>query len=324
MPICVKKPLLVIAKLAFSAGLIYWILQKADLATIWQVISEANLVLIILAFSLFYLGYLIIAIRQKSLLAAQNIHVSIPFLLKSFAVGMFFSNLLPSTIGGDASRMYDVWRVGGSKSKAVSVILIDRFLGMFALVTYGFIAALMSSTIREAVPGIALYIGLVLFAMAMVLWVVFGSGSKLVDWFLGLQLGPFGILQRIATKILSGFDLFRGRSDVLFRAAGLSLLLQLNVIVHYVLLTRALNIDVPAIEMFVIIPIAVILMLAPVSINGIGVRDAVFVFLFGIYGVAAESAVAFAWVVLAMILVQGVVGGIVFLLRKSSGPPKVA
>ena len=95
------------------------------------------------------------------------------------------------------------------------------------------------------------------------------------------------------------------------------IVLQFNVIVHFILLTHALNIDIPVLGMFIIIPIALILMLIPVSINDIGLRETVFVFLFGIYGVAVESAVAFAWVSLAMILFQGVIGGIVFLFRRS-------
>ncbi len=315
-----KKNLLTIAKVAFSTALIGWILQKADLTTIWQSITAANFTLVVVAFVLFYVGYLIVAMRQRTLLAAQNIQVGIPFLLQSFAIGMFFTNLLPSTIGGDASRMYDVWRVAGSKSKAVSVILIDRFLGMFALVVFGLTAALVSHQMRSAIPGIALYMGLIFLAMATVLWLVFGSGSRLIHWFLELNLGPLGVVQRVAGKIIKGFELYQGRGDVLIKAIGWSFLLQLNSIFHFIILTWALNIQVPALDMFVIIPVATILMLAPVSINGIGVRDAIFVFMFGIYGVATESSVAFAWISLAMILVQGVVGGIVFLLRRSSQP----
>jgi uncharacterized protein (TIRG00374 family) len=315
-----KKSLLLIAKLAFSASVITWILQKTDLATIWIAIKGANLGLVIVAFLMFYLGYLIIARRQQSLLEAQNILVSIPFLLQSFAIGMFFSNLLPSTIGGDASRMYDVWRVGGSKSKAVSVILIDRFFGMFALVTFGFTASIFSSTMRDAVPGLTLYLGAILLAMGMVLWMVFGSGAKFVDWLLGLHLGPFGFIQRIASKIIDGFKLFRGKGWLLLKAIGWSLLLQLNVIVHFIIMTKALGIEVPITDMFVIIPVATILMLIPISINGIGLRDAIFVFMFGVYGVATESAVAFAWIALAMVIVQGVVGGVVFMLRRGAGP----
>ena len=311
-----KKLLLLLAKVAFSTGLIYFLLRNANLETIWLSIRTADFGLILLAFTLFYLGYFIMVKRQQILLAAQNIHVGIPFLLQSFAIGMFFTNILPSNIGGDASRMYDVWRVGGSKSKAVSVILIDRFLGMFALVVFGFIAAMLSGEIRDNVPGIEIYMGLIVFAMASVLWVVFGNGSKLIDWAMNLNLGPFGFIQRIADKIIKGFELYKGRGDVLTRAVLLSFLLQVNVIFHFIIMTWALNINVPATAMFIIIPIATLLMLAPVSINGIGVREAIFGFLFGIYGVATELSVAFAWVALGMLLAQGVVGGIVFMLRK--------
>ena len=312
-----KKLLLSLAKVAFSTGLIYYLLRNTNLETIWQSIRSADFGLILLAFVLFYLGYLVMVKRQQILLAAQNIHVGLPFLLQSFAIGMFFTNILPSSIGGDASRMYDVWRVGGSKSKAVSVILIDRFLGMFALVVFGFIAALISTEIQENIPGITIYMGLIVLVMVSILWVVFGSGSRLVDWAMGLNLGPLGFVQRLADKIIKGFELYKGRGDVLGRAILLSFILQTNVIFHFIIMTWALNIDVPATAMFIIVPIATLLMLAPVSINGIGVREAVFGFLFGIYGVATELAVAFAWVALGMLLVQGVVGGIVFMLRKT-------
>lgn len=315
-----KKPLLIIAKLVFSVSLIAWILQKTDLAAIWVSVRGANFGLVVAAFLFFYVGYLVIAMRQRTLLGAQNIHVSIGFLLQSFAIGMFFTNLLPSTIGGDASRMYDVYRVAGSKSKAVSVILIDRFFGMFALVILGFIAALFAPEVQQAVPGIVLYLGLTLTAMGGVLWVVFGSGARLVDWFMALPLGPAAFVQRIAAKIISGFELFKGRKDVLVWAILWSFVLQLNVVIHFIILTHALDISVPVAAMFVIIPVATLLMLIPVSINGIGLREAIFVYLFGLYGASVESSVAFAWIALLLILIQGVVGGIVFLLRRGSGP----
>jgi uncharacterized membrane protein YbhN (UPF0104 family) len=68
--------------------------------------------------------------------------------------------------------------------------------------------------------------------------------------------------------------------------------------------------------MFIIIPLATLIMLAPVSINGVGVREAVLVFFFSLYGVNEEAAIAFAWVWLAMLLAQGVVGGVVLMLRR--------
>jgi len=297
-----KKALATTAKVLVSAGLIGWILHQSDLQAIWLSIKESNFLLLFTAFLLFYLGYFIIAMRQKSLLGAQGIEVKIPFLLQSFAIGMFFSNL--------------------SKSKAVSVILLDRFLGMFALVVFGFVAAFLSPEIQSAIPGIVFYMGLILGAMLTVLWVVFGSGAALVDWFLALRLGPLSFAQRLAEKLYSGFILFKGRGDVLFKAVLWSLVLQFNVIFHFWIMAYALSLDIPVAAMFIIVPIANILMLIPISINGIGLREAIFVFLFGIYGVATESSVAYAWIALGMILVQGVVGGLVFLMRRRINSPQ--
>ena len=311
-----KKPLLVAAKVVISVSLITWILRQTDLTAIWSSIREANFALVLAAFALFYLGYFVIAQRQQGLLEAQNIRVSIGFLVQSFAVGMFFTNLLPSTIGGDASRMIDVYRVGGSKSRAVSVILIDRFFGMFALVIIGCIAVVGAPALRESIPGIALYLGGALVMMLAVLWIVFGSGSRLLDWIMGLPLGPLGFAQRILGKIIGGFELFKGRGDVLVKATLWSFVLQINVILHYLLIAYAVGIDVPVGAMFVIVPIAIILMLIPISINGIGLRETIFVFLLGTYGATVEQSVAFAWISLALILAQGVIGGIVFLLRR--------
>ncbi len=278
--------------------------------------KTANTAYLIAAFCMFYIGYLVIALRWQSLLRAQNIHASLSYLLESFTIAMLFNNLLPSTIGGDAYRMYDIWKIGGNKSQSFSIILIDRCFGMFALVCYGFVAAILAEEVREAIPGLVIYLGGILVAMLVFMWMVFGSGAGILDWFLNLNVRLLSLPQRIITKLTSGLTLFRGRGGVLVRALLLSFVLQLNVIIHFIIITYALNIDVPWAGMFIIIPLATLVMLLPVSINGVGVREAIFIFFFALYGVMAESAIAFAWVALAMLLAQGVIGGIVFILRR--------
>ena len=153
-----KKQILVVAKLALSAGLIYWLLQGADLETIWVTVQSARVGALLLAFLMFYIGFGLIALRWQLLLKVENIEARFLYLFKSINIAVLFNNLLPSTIGGDAYRMYDVWRLGGTKTKAIAVILIDRFLGMFALVTYGVIAALLVPEVRQAIPGLVFYL----------------------------------------------------------------------------------------------------------------------------------------------------------------------
>jgi uncharacterized protein (TIRG00374 family) len=312
-----KKRVLVVAKLALSAGLIYWLLQGADLETIWETVQSARIGALVLAFLMFYVGFCLIALRWQLLLKVEKIDARFLYLLKSINIAVLFNSLLPSTIGGDAYRMYDVWRLGGTKTKAIAVILIDRFLGMFALVTYGVIAALLVPEVRQAIPGLVFYLLSILTAMLVCIWMVFGSGKGLLDWFMALELRVLAIPQRIIGKIVDALLLYQGRIDVLIRALLISFFVQLNVIIHFVIVAYALRIDVPPVAMFIIIPLATLVMLLPVSINGVGVREAVMVFFFSLYGISSESAIAFAWVWLGMLLAQGMVGGIVFMLKRN-------
>ena len=82
------------------------------------------------------------------LISIHGLNPPLGVLVQSFMVGIFFNNLLPSTIGGDVSRMYDVWRLGRDKSSAVSVVLVDRLLGVIALVLWAAVAVLWSGTVR--------------------------------------------------------------------------------------------------------------------------------------------------------------------------------
>ncbi|MDE0978169.1 MAG: lysylphosphatidylglycerol synthase domain-containing protein, partial [Arenicellales bacterium] len=111
-------------------------------------------------------------------------------------------------------------------------------------------------------------------------------------------------------------QVYRSASSAILRAFGLSVLLQINVVVHFVLIARGVGIMVPVESMFLIVPVAIFVMMLPLSINAIGVREAIFVFFFSLYGVPDFQALALAWVSYGFTLIQGVLGGIVFAVRR--------
>ena len=78
----------------------------------------------------------------------------------------------------------------------------------------------------------------------------------------------------------------------------------------------ALEFPIPFNHFFLIIPLSIFIMMLPISINGIGIRESIFAFFFLSYGVSKPEAVAFAWLVYGITILQGVVGGIVYALRK--------
>ena len=313
--------LLTALKILFSGGLLYWLVHDLELKQVGLVIADANIGLLSLAFMMFFLGYLITALRWRMLLSAQGVHARIGFLVQSFMVAIFFNNLLPSTIGGDVVRIYDSWRLGNSRSGAASVVIVDRLTGLLALASYALITVLAARQLADLVPALpALVLGATL-AVGGLAWFVFFAPRQLyrsLEQYLDRRTTqPW----RIIAKIASAFSMFSGRRDLLVRAFGLSLLLQLNVIVHFIIVSRALGIDIPVLAMFTVIPLSIFVTMLPVSINGIGLREGVFVFFFSAYGIDAVEAIAFAWIALGFVMLQGVIGGILFAARGENKQP---
>lgn len=305
-----------IIKLIFSSLLLFWITRNIDFSEILDIILGANLWLIALAFLMFFLGYFISASRWKLLLSAQGVSAQLKFLVESFMVAIFFNNLLPSTIGGDFIRMYDSWRLGNSKSNAASVIIVDRLMGLLALVSYALVSIIFAAELSSSItslPSIIMALSLIFFLLA---WFIFLAPKKIYTTLSDLQIFKYIKINDLIKKIAIPFSDFSGRRDLLLRAFGLSLLLQLNVIIHFIILTEALDVSIPPLAMFTIIPLSIFVTMIPISINGIGVRESIFVFFFSAYGVSATQAIAFAWVSLALIILQGLIGGLVFTFRK--------
>jgi len=313
-----KAWLLISLKLLISVGLIVWLLGRADLTQIWQTIQAANYGLLLVAFLMFFIGYFLTAKRLQLLLSALGVKAPLWTLVQSFSIAILFNNFLPSTIGGDAYRVYDCFRMGAGKSRAITVVFIDRVVGLSALILLAFCVSIFAGEVARQIPLLRLFLLGAISGLTVLAWIIFGRGGKVLMRLTQGHNAVMKILHSIMGKLYYGFQVFEGRSDVMLKALGLSLLLQTNVVVVSLIIARALNIEIPIMAMFIIIPLAYLIMTAPISINGIGLRESVFVFFFGLYSVPQEQALAFSFISFGMILGQGVVGGIVFMLRRHS------
>ncbi len=313
-----KKAVLLFVKIFLAAALILWITHGVDLTRVLALIAQASVPLLVLAFSLFFVGYLITAFRWRTLIRAQGGDAPIGYLVQSFMVALFFNNFLPSTIGGDVVRMYDAWRLGNTRTGAVAVVIVDRFLGVTALLAFALIALTVDPVTADRIPGVSIWASLAIGGLAMACWAILVIPVDRVE---RLAAGQSSIAQtglQLIAKLLASFQLYRQARRAIGKAFGLSVLLQLNVVIHFALVAKALGMHVPIEAMFLVIPIAVFVMMVPVSINAIGVRETVFVFLLAAYGVSDVEALAFAWTVYGFSLTQGILGGILFALRKES------
>ena len=311
-----KKIGIAVIKFLISAGLIYWILRGTNFNDIFTAMGNANFLLVALSFSLHFIGYYVSAVRWKLLLEAQGVKTKISYLIKSYIVSTFFNHLLPSTFGGDTVRAYDSYKAGKSKSGAIAVIFVDRFLGLFTLMFFALTATLFAGEITSKVPYLFLWVIIGFLLMVLVVLIIFFPTKKLSELVSKIKIPFSAKLQRILEKIIEAFWTFKGQKKVLFKALGLSLILQTNVITYYFLIASSLGLNIPFYNFFLIVPLSIFIMMLPISINGIGLRENTFFFFLSAFAIMKPEAIAFAWIEYGILLFQGVLGGIVYAFRK--------
>lgn len=309
-----RKQLLFAVRVIVSGILIAWILRDLAIGEILRAIRAADLSLIVLAFCIPLVGVLIASSRWGILLAAHGVTSRLTYLIESFMVGVFFSNLLPSTIGGDTYRAYDSWRLGTGKTAAVVVIFTDRFLGVVALLLLAVIALSVSPRTAELIPLPYLVMVAGTLASGCLLWIIFSSTR--------FGFAPPGGGMRLLAPIVAAFAPFTGKTAALAKAIGLSVLLQTNVVLFYYVVAKAMGFPVPFVDFFLLVPAALLVMTIPISVNGIGLRESIFTYLLGMYGVPPVQAIGFAWIAYSVVLVLGLVGGVVYVLRREVEWPR--
>lgn len=302
-------------KATLSIVLLAWLLRQTDIASILAAVQGANPTWIALAASLHGVGLLVSVLRWRLLLRAQGVDAKLRTLAASYLVGFFYGNFLPTSIGGDAVRTYDSWRLGLSKSRAVATIFVDRFLGLLGLALFALFALAAQGGSRD-LSGVGL-------------WLIAGTGGALLlllllalpsralnGWTTRLIVVERVLNHPIPRRIVDGFGAFRGERTLLLRAFLLSVLLQVNVVLYYWLLAQALSLPIPLASFFWIIPLVSFILLLPISINAVGVREYAFVFFFAAFAVGTADAVAFAWIAYAINVAQGAIGAVVNALRR--------
>jgi hypothetical protein len=303
-------------KFAISAALIVWILQGVDLEEIFDMIGAANVFILLFAFLFKLSGYLISAIRWRILLRAQGADATIPFLISSYWVGFFFNNILPSSIGGDVVRIYDSWRAGAERATALTIVFVDRFLGVLALMLITLVMLLIPSQLTSGLPLSWLAVLLGLIGMVVLCWLIFVTPRSLSDLVSRFQISFLQKINATLIKIATAFEVFQQKKGALIKGLLLSLALQVNVILYHYIVAVSLHLDVPFYSYFITIPVITLITTLPISINGIGVRENLFIFFFAMFSVPKTEAFAYSLLLYGILLIQGLIGGLVYALRR--------
>ncbi|MCJ7679695.1 MAG: flippase-like domain-containing protein [Candidatus Aminicenantes bacterium] len=313
----VKKLRGFLIKLAVSLILIlvYIIfIQDISFGDIWRPIQHASLLWLAAALSLHGIGQLISAIRWKILIQAQGDRIPLLFLVQSYLVGMFFNLFLPGRIGGDVVRIWDSSRYSLSVSKSSAVVVVERLQGILVLFGFALAGSLLRLPFAGRYPVIWMALGLSLVGFLVFFLFLLPPAERLLH-----RLPEKGWGARVKTPVLAFRNTilhYRTQKPAFIRAMGMSLCLQLNVILYYFFITKALHLTLPIIDFFIFIPIVHFVTLIPITVNGLGLREMSFGEILKVYGLTAQAGISLGLVDFGFIIIVGLIGGLLFLLRK--------
>jgi glycosyltransferase 2 family protein len=312
-----RRFLPLILKGLVSVGLIVYLFRKQlpNFDSIRSALLSADPYLVLLAASLHILGFLICSYRWRLLLLAQDADVPMGQLALSYLVGMFFNSFLPGTMSGDVVRAMDTAGKVGSVGRSMLVVFVERLTGMIALLVMTGTVLTVSGPQVLGHPNITIFLILLTFFILFSVGLLFHPvGCELMER--AVDRIPAAPVQRKFRKIAESLHVFSGKGRILGLCVLISLLFQANVVLHFWILGQALEIAIPWTVYFAIIPVSLLLLMLPASINGIGLREQVFILLFGNVGVSAVLAVSLAWIAFGISLFQAFLGGVAFGLRK--------
>jgi uncharacterized membrane protein YbhN (UPF0104 family) len=300
-----KRPrrLVLLLKIGVTAGALAWALSRTSTSAMLDAVGRMSPLAPALAVGLLALNIAVGAIRWREVMRAYGVDPLPPlgFLMHGYLVAGFYNTLLPGNVGGDALRGYAARSAFSHEADSYIVVLLERGLGFAALVVIASVGAWLS----PAVP----------FWWAAPLLFLLGAAI------LGVSIGTPWLMLRLAgwfpaklRHLVGDLTIPRG-----FRPLSIAILssfvTQSGAVVASHVLVYDLDSRLSFVDSLAFVPLASLSLYVPVSLAGLGVREAAFVVLLGRVGVSAANATAGSLAFMAALLVLAIAGGVGHAIR---------
>lgn len=307
-----KKIMAVFLRVGISIIILFFLFRQVDKKNMFEIIKNANHPLLVLAGAIFFLNYIFCLWRWEMLLKAVKIRLPAKQVIIPFCAGIFFNLFLPSTIGGDLARSAELASQTKKPREVIATVLLDRLSGYAGLVILALLALLFGwNFIRDnsVLVSLTIIIGL-LIVILLVLFnkFLYSKINKLLD-------SPnAGKIRELIKNLHEEIYYFRKQKKVILINLGMSVLIQAVVPFSFYFIGLSLGIKINMVYYFIFLPIIGAITLLPISIGGLGLRDAATIYFFAKAGVVKDLAFAMSLLSFFFILVFGVLGGIIYVL----------
>jgi glycosyltransferase 2 family protein len=290
---------------AISIGLLAWVISGIDLRAAGAAMLRADLLLVPVIFAL-VIGERLLGSLRWYLLVRGDPRVTYWRITRLLFTTTFAGFFFPGAVGVELLRVYTLGRGIANIALAFSSVLVERIQALTALAALTLVALVLAppGMPPEIAPTAWLGLGALLGGTALLLWRPFRD--------LTLRLLPGARLDGLRfqlAKVYDCLDLYRRQPGPMALGLLVAFAFQVLRVVQVVVGAWALGIELPVLYYFVIMPTIILLTLLPISIAaGLGVREAGFVYLFGLVGMAGDAAFSLSLFVYVISFAAGLPG----------------
>ena len=301
-----RRILISAAKILVSAGLLYLALRKANFADLVSRIDLASFGWLAIALGVIILQIFVGALRWREISSGCGAPLKTIQAFRFNMIGSFFNQTLPSSIGGDAVRLWLIARSGAGWRAATYSIFVDRAIGLVALAIIVIASLPWSWRLIDNTSGQTALLFIDVAALSA------GVGFLLLGrlrWF--WLKNWWGTKHFFACSIIANQAIFSRKHGP--QIAVLSLLIHVLAVVVAWCVVRSIAAPVLFQQVFQLIPPVMLITMLPVSIAGWGVREAVMGLAFGYAGLGTNEGINVSLLFGAVYFIVGAVGGLVWI-----------
>lgn len=308
-------------RLIVAGGLTAYILWRSNPRAVAAAAAGADWRPIAVAILLVLVDRALMAYRWIVLLCTVDRAQRPPLgaLMRIFFVSTFVGTFLPASVGADAVRAFSLTRQKVGGGDAVASVFMDRILGVASLLAMALFGLLLVRGAAATTPILVALAAAGALCVATMLLIFSRRTARLVARY--VEIVPSVRVKDVGHRVLESVQKYSAYPRELVVVLVASVAVQFLRLVQAYYLGRGLGITAPLTVYLVYIPLILLVMLLPVTFNGIGTSQAAFVWSFAQAGVDAAAAFALSVLFVALGIVGNLPGGLLYAVGQREPVP---
>jgi glycosyltransferase 2 family protein len=298
-------------RITLGVSLLLFLIARLDASTFLASLKQADILSFAIALVISALAVLIRSYKWRLLLRVQGTELSLSRLHSLNYMAMFFNNFFLGSFGGDTFRIYRTANSSNSTIGALSPIIVEKLANILALILLAMTFGIVCLNIKS--PAIAAADVYRIFAFTIVFFSLVYALFQLVLHMRNAASRRKSKIQDVACRFIDSVLLYRDDAKTIIVSLILSVIFYLTNVVAMHFFALAGNVQISPVHLSFIVPMVFLIVMIPISVNGLGLQEGTFFFYFNLLGIDSSSALLVALLPRIGMLIFSLIGALLYI-----------